>query len=467
MRAARVSTALVSTALVTGCLAALVLAPAALAAPGSVPPPSTSTTTAGTTRAAAGTSASGAAGSTTSPSTTSPSSTSPEPGSPAASPPARAASVAPPCSTDPTADHPVICLPPDSGEDHVGFVPAGESIEFGAQIVNGGASASNAKIVISLPPTLRVFPDDPPVRIDDWFPLDSSAGESTDLRCTRSPDFRTVVCDVGTLAPGANVLVGIPLYAPTDAPDGQRAAFSVTLQPSGASSFAPSGVSATVQFLGAAHVRTTLNPTHLTVTLGRTGTLTATMHNLGRAAALGTAGLAVVQPTSGESPHFLITDSPVDVTDDRSITPALLHRRSLLARQFLAAQQAARPGRPARSSHPAPVGFWPIGTIAAGGTARVPVSVRAVGVGSDTLTFGALSLTDPGICNADGSVCDEVATARLTAVRAASPTGGRHEPLAATGTRVGTGWVQAAALLVALGALLVVLGRPVRSRRRR
>ena len=75
-------------------------------------------------------------------------------------------------------------------------------------------------------------------------------------------------------------------------------------------------------------------------------------------------------------------------------------------------------------------------------------------------------MTDPGNCNADGTVCDEVATAHLSAV-AAVPDSRRQEPLAATGPRTDATWVQVAVLLVALGVLLVVLGRPVRARHRR
>ena len=160
-------------------------------------------------------------------------------------------------------------------------------------------------------------------------------------------------------------------------------------------------------------MRTTLDPTHLTVTLGHSGTVTAALHNLGPGAAVGTVGLAVVLPSSGESPHFLITNSPIDVTDDPSIPASVRNQRALLARQLLGAQQAARSARAARGAHPSPIGFWPIGTIAAGDTAHVPVVVKAVSLGSDILTFSALSLTDPGSCNADGSVCDEIATARL------------------------------------------------------
>ncbi len=443
MRAARVSTVLV-----TGCLAALVLAPAALAAPvpSSGAAPASTTSAHPPARAAATTSTTSGGGAATSTAA---------PGGP------------PPCSTDPTADHPVICLPPDSGEDRIGFVPAGDSIEFAAQIVNGGSTASNAKIVIALPPTLRVRPDDPPVRIDGWFPLDSSEGEGANLRCTQSADFRTVVCNTGTLAAGANIVVGIPLHAPDDAQDGQRARFSVTLRPSGTSSFTPSSVSATVQFLGPAHVRTTLTPTRLSVALGHSGTVTAALHNLGPAAAIGTVGLAVVLPASGENPHFLITNSPIDVTDDPTIPATLLHRRALLARQLLGARQPADSAHASAGGHPSPVGFWPIGTIPAGDTAHVPVVVKAVRLGTDVLTFGALSVTDAGNCNADGTACDEIASARLTAVRTAGPDSGRHEPLAATGTRTDAGWVQAAVLLIALGALLVVLGRPVRAARRR
>ena len=48
-----------------------------------------------------------------------------------------------------------------------------------------------------------------------------------------------------------------------------------------------------------------------------------------------------------------------------------------------------------------------------------------------------------------------------------TPNGGGHEPLAATGTRSDAGWVQAAVLLIALGVLLVAVGRPVRARHRR
>ncbi len=457
MRAARVCTALTA-----GCLAALVLAPAALAAPGSTSGPApaparAAATSTGSTGSSTSSNTSGSTSTSTSASSTSAAGT-------AAGGPARAATV-PGCSTDPHATHPVICLPADSGEDRVAYLPAGSAIEFGAQVVNGGTTAADAKIVITLPATLRVFADDPPVRIDDWYPLDSSDDDGTDLRCTQSADFRTVVCDPGTLAPGANILIGIPLYAADNAPDGQRATFGVSLQPSGTSAFDPSSVSATVQFLGASHLQTTLTPNRLTVVVGRTGRIVAAVHNLGPSAAVGTIGLAVIAPSPGGHSHFLITNSAIDVTDDPSVTATVLHRRALLAQQFLAAQRAARPTR-SGSAHPSPVGFWPIGTIAAGATAHVPVVVQAVSIGTSELTFGALSATDPGNCNDDGTACDEIAIAHLAAVAAVANS--RHqEPLAATGTRADAAWVQAAVLLLALGALLVMLGRPVRARHRR
>ena len=460
MRAARVSTALVA-----GCLAALVLAPAALAAPGTSSGPAPAPARAAATTASTGSSTTAGTGSATSSAGASTTSGGGSSAGTATGAHARASAV-PGCSTDPHATHPVICLPADSGEDRVAYVPAGSAIEFGAQVVNGGATAADAKIVITLPSTLRVFADDPPVRIDDWYPLDSATDDGTDLRCTQSTDFRSVVCDTGTLAPGANVLIGIPVYAADNAPDGQQATFGVALQPSGTSAFDPSQVSATLQFLGASHLQTTLTPTRLTVVVGRTGRVVAALHNLGPSAALGTVGLAVVAPSSRGGTHFLITNSAIDVTDDPSVTATVLHRRAQLAQQFLSAQRAARPARSTTSAHPAPVGFWPIGTIAAGATAHVPVVVKAVSLGTSDLIFGALSATDPGNCNDDGTVCDEVATAHLAAV-AAVPDSRHQEPLAATGPRADATWVEVAVLLVALGALLVVLGRPVRARHRR
>ena len=383
MRAARVSTALVA-----GCLAALVLAPAALAAPGTSSGPAPAPARAAATTASTGSSTTASTGSSTTSSTGALGHVGaagrprrarlPRPAPPQRRPRSRAA------APTRTPTHPVICLPADSGEDRVAYVPAGSAIEFGAQVVNGGATAADAKIVITLPATLRVFADDPPVRIDDWYPLDSAEDDGTDLRCTQSADFRSVVCDTGTLAPGANILIGIPVYAADNAPDGQQATFGVALQPSGTSRLRPvpgqrhRAVPRRLAPADDAHADAVdrRRRTHRSRRRGaaQPRPVRGPRHRRSRGRrALGGGRHALPDHQLGDRRHR----RPVGHVDRPA--PSCPAGAAVPVRAAGGASGTVHP-----SAHPSPVGFWPIGTIAAGATAHVPVVVKAVSLGRPT-----------------------------------------------------------------------------------
>ena len=395
-----------------------------------------------------------------------------------------------------------MCIPAGSNEDTPAPIGTDSSVEFVAQVVNNGAAASSAALVISLPATLRLESDedDPVVRYEDWW-SDNSTDDGTPLDCTVDDSGSVVTCATGSVPAGANFLVAIDLTAQDGAVTGTSGTFMVALESTPTpGTFPTTSVHAAVDFVGTAHLQVHLSPTTATVVVGQSLTLDATVHNVGPNTAVEAGAVGFVFADSLDQQPFLITNSaplPGSGSASGSDSGAAFALRALPAR-FASARPAgagslaSRPSasrfsvvRPTGSQISAPptaIGFWPIGTIAPGGTASIQVVVKAESAGQAELDFDASSADES--CDGDNIPgCENTATAELTAVAAAtttattatattsaqsasatSATGNSPTSAAAlpnTGFRP-TPWLNSAGAVILLGMALMMIGAPRR-----
>ena len=383
--------------------------------------------------------------------------------------PVPAAVAGPPCSTDADAVTPVVCIPSDSGEDEAGLLGAGETATFGAQVVNNGPAVTDASVVITLPVSLRVDATDGVVRYEQWW-LDEDSPDGTPLPCTVTPDGSVLTCSTGPLAQDANIVVAVDLTASASVVVGSSAAFTIGLQAAtGRPEFPATSISGEVEFVGSAHLVVTITPATVRVVVGHSTNLVATVHNVGPDAAPNAVAVAVLGSDDTAANHFVITDSAPLPGD--AAAPLNLIRRT-----------AADDDQPLDGQ----VGFWPIGTIPAGVTASVTVTVKAVSGGTSGIFFAAgADAADPS-CDSEDDVddCTDTALADLVAVAAPVVTPTRTvtvtvaapspsaKPVVAGPQLANTGfhaapWVMAALAAIVLGSGLSYGGRPPRTSPRR
>ncbi len=272
-----------------------------------------------------------------------------------------------------------------------------------------------------------------------------------------------LTCHAGPLPKGTNILIGFELRVDEAARTHTSATFIVALNPIAPDTFQATSVRATVDVLGAAHLRLSIVPRTATVIVGKQADLFATAHNDGPDPASDAALLALagaIAPNERSDGHFVITngtDVPFDLGAARNARPrtriptTVPDVRTMVERRLANADPTSS------------VRFWMIGTIAEGHTAVVDVRVKATSVGKSTLVLivGA-DTTDPQ-CQADFSQCNDVAVAGLTAVAAPAGSG---PPLANTGSGDVPELLALALLMLALGAALSFAGRKSGSRLR-
>ncbi|WP_375502596.1 hypothetical protein [uncultured Jatrophihabitans sp.] len=411
---------LIALAATSGAAAVLVAvgSPTAAAAPSTQPAPSS---TSSSTPQSSATPASTAA------------STSPATRQPAATAPPTPPDYGPPCTTNADKSYPVVCLPEGTGEDRTASVTPGEYLEFDAQVVNNGPAVSDATVVITLPSGLGLESDEPgPVyRIDGWFGKNKAAGQFTDLTCQGDPS--TVTCSVGALPTHANILVAIDLEVSTDATANSTLTFGVVLQPAGTNVYPPTSVSARVNVLERSRLVVSLTPATLRTIVGHRASITGIVHNLGPGPAPDTVAVALALGEKHPSEaHFTITNGSDASVLGGGLTALVFAGPSP---SLLRAQLQQQPLRRAASSaqrHALPSArFWPLDTIAPGATARVVVQLKALRVGTDTLTFGALSPAVDAECGGE----DESGSGSSSAVASATPLD--RMPVATTTTAPG------------------------------
>jgi hypothetical protein len=253
----------------------------------------------------------------------------------------------------------------------------------------------------------------------------------------------------------------------------------------GQAQFEPTQVQATIDFTGTAHLQVSITPATATVTVGKSATLIAKIHNVGpnpapNAAALGISG----SPSDGTS-HFVITNS-APLPGGTSSSGSGSASGSASAAAFAPASaglvltiQPASPGSVPQ------IGFWPVGTIAGGATSSVTIAVKAVSVGTDELDLIAGSdAADPACQGNTPDPCQATAIATLIAVAPVAVTPTKTVTVTRTATAVApapagggdalanTGFDSGPALRLAFGALLlgsgfVLLGRAPRRVARR
>ncbi len=300
-----------------------------------------------------------------------------------------------------------MCLPAGFGEDQAAPLAIDGSVDFGAQVVNNGPAVPNATVVITLPSTLRLDPDFPPTRFEQWW-TDNADDTGTPLACVApvgGPDGRTVTCGTGPLAAGANIIVGIGFTTSSTAtPASPPAKFTVALNPALPTTPAPNRVQATVYFVGSAKLILTVNPDHARVVVGKTVTLTGTVHNEGPNAAPNSYLFGADFADDGGRAHFQITNSaPMPGAPSGSGG----------ARTLAIAAGSSDVKRPS-------YGYWPLDTIAPGKSASTAIVVKASTVGTDELGISASSDAIDQDCDVQdsGSVSGSGSAAGLPAVTA-------------------------------------------------
>lgn len=264
------------------------------------------------------------------------------------------------------------------------------SVDFGAQVINNGPPVPNATVVITLPSTLRLDPNFPPTRFEQWW-TDNADDTGTPLACLAGVDGRdgrTVTCGTCPLAAGANIIVGIGFTtSATRTVTSPPATFTVALNPARPTTPARSRVQATVYFVGSAKLILTVNPDHARVTVGKTVTLTGTVHDEGPNAAPNSYLFGADFADDGGRAHFQITNSaPMPGAPSGSGS----------ARTTAIAAGSSEVKQPS-------FGYWPLDTIAPGKSASTAIVVKASTVGTDELGISASSDAVDQDCDVDDS----------------------------------------------------------------
>ncbi len=416
-------------------------------------PTTTAATTAARTTTAATTTAATTTAATTTAATTTAATTTPATTTPAPTSTGERSAPGPQCPGVGSVLTPVVCIPTGSGEDQPAPVGTDGFLEFAGQVVNNGPAVSAATVVITLPKGLRL--DDPSNeavnRLEQWWDEDSDE-DGTPLACTTSEDGSVVTCATGSIPAGANFLVLIDLDAQDNAVAGTSGKLTLALQSSPTlGTFPATSVQATVDFVGTAHLQVRLTPANASVTVGKSLTLTATIHNGGPNAAVEAAAFGFVSSgrISDDQPFTITNSQPFPGQDSGSTgaSASAFLLRSLPTRMAAAKRSSAKTaagkmsaakrssaktssaktsagkmsaGRNVASDTSASFGFWPVGTIAVGATASVQVVVKAEYVGQVQLFFDATSADES--CDEETSDCENTATAALSAVAAVTTT---------------------------------------------
>lgn len=299
----------------------------------------------------------------------------------------------PPCTgPNAAASGPVVCLPAGFGEDQAAPLSIGGSVVFGAQVVNNGPAVPDATVVITLPSTLRLDPDFPPTRFEQWW-TDNADDTGTPLACVGpvdGRDGRTVTCGTGPLVAGANIIIGVGFTTSATATvTSPPATFTVALNPALPTTPTPNRVQATVYFVGSAKLILTVNPDHARVTVGNVVTLTGTVRNDGPNAAPNSYLFGADFADDGGNAHFqIINSAPLPGAPSGSANGSA---RTLAI--------AADPNDVKQPSF----GYWPLDTIGPGESASTAIILKASTVGTDELGVSADSDAIDQDCDLDGS----------------------------------------------------------------
>ncbi len=191
-----------------------------------------------------------------------------------------------------------IALPQGSGEDQTLGLGTGQQGDFEVYVSNSGTGASDATLVVDLPPGLTLGPDG----------VLGGEFEDTPLPCARDRSHPgRVRCAVGSIAPGEDngSYLDVELVATAAGTPGATVTFGVTVEPAPDPSVeadpSDNTVTGSIRFTGVADLQYSISKPSVTVTVGHSTVLTLRVTNKGPQAVDDTIGFLQLQPPAA---HF-------------------------------------------------------------------------------------------------------------------------------------------------------------------
>lgn len=337
-----------------------------------------------------------------------------------------------------------VTLTPDSGEDQVGFLGTGQTLDLLVDVANVGYGTPLSTLTITLPAGMTLGPDGV-----------SRDSDGSTLNCT-SGIGNTGVCDLGQLVRGASdPTLHIELASAGNEPVGSTVPVTVAAAPNpgeGVDSN-PANDSATVQVLytGSARLSYTLTPASSKVAIGHTTTVKLTVHNSGPQPAPGTLAFAIVVGDRFTVTKFTGAMQPLPGTMTPGITT--LSRQAHLLAPPKAGQGGGVTAAPTASGGTGLL--WFIGDIPVGGSVSAMLTVKATALGKAQV--GLLAVSGAGDPNCTNDKC-EPATITLSAVAAAAALPAAAATPGAAPVAPALANTGASTRPAAIGATLLVLG---------
>jgi hypothetical protein len=388
-----------------------------------------------------------------------------------------------------------LTFPPDSGQDQIGLLGTGNLIGLAAVLTNNGFGSPNTDFVIDQPAGVAVVPDFV-FRSDSDNPLSCTPDSSAPSK---------LICPVGSLHHGESIFLIVGFTTTSAAQVGGSATIAVSGQAHDPALVdqtpGDNSKQATVSFTGIAHLTYSIQPSTTKVSLGRSVTVTLTVHNQGPQPAVQTFADVFIDDSHFSVQHFDGVVVPSDgstVTGNtsgsgassafgsttnagrtlghvsglwqptRSFSPSARANRSGPASKAMllaSINAAASAGTNASASSADASLVWNVGTLRPGQTATTHLILKATTLGKLLVGLTAQSAAGDPQCasllnpNADPSGCFALRS-DVTAVQAAAvpqPASSVSHPAAATASNLAaTGGPIGPALI--FGVVLVMVG---------
>ena len=222
------------------------------------------------------------------------------------------------------------------------------------------------------------------------------SGYGGDAQCAAQADAQHVLCDLGAIphyTDNTDPEIDITVIGTAAAVGGTNAVLGLAVAPATGQGVdtnpANNVISTPLHYTGSARLSYTITPTDKKVALGKTTTVTLTVHNAGPQPAGETVALGVVIGKNFTISHFSGKQEDGGIVISSGSSSSDLHRAVAAA----SASASAAPGDPEEDA-PSDGVVWDVGTIPAGKSVSAVLTIKAVKLG--TAKVGLIAFSDAG-----------------------------------------------------------------------